>query len=79
MPVTGKSFAHGAGVSNIIPHIRTFKPTPTMTALEIAYGQGREARRLGRPDSENPHTEKLPPNDGKLADEWARGYGDTRK
>lgn len=80
MAVTGKSFSHSAGVSNVIPHIRKFKQTrDSMTALEVAYAQGKEARRLGRPDADNPHGEKLLPNTGQLAAEWARGYGDTRK
>jgi hypothetical protein len=79
MTVSKKSFAHSAGVSNAIQHIRQLKPTPTMSALEVAYMQGKEARRRGRPDAENPHADKPTPNDGKLAAEWARGYGDTRK
>lgn len=74
-----RGFRHSVGISNVIPHMRQFKPTPTMTALEVAYMQGKEARRLGRSDSDNPHGEKLLPNTGQLADEWARGYGDTRK
>jgi hypothetical protein len=79
MPVGKKTFAHAVGVSNVIPHIRRFKPTPAMSALDVAYMQGKEARRRGRGDAENPHADKHTPNDGKLADEWARGYGDTRK
>jgi hypothetical protein len=58
--------------------MKHFKPNPTMTPLEIAYFKGREARRLGRPESENPH-EYSEPNSGQQAAEWMRGYMDTRK
>lgn len=64
---------HSTGVTIAVPHSR-FAPTPTMTPLEIAFRKGQEAKRLGRP-AENPHTEKLVPNDGELAKEWDRGYG----
>lgn len=65
---------HSVGVSVLVPHSR-FTPTPTMKPLEIAYFKGLEARRLGRPAADNPHTDALLPNDGALAAEWMRGYG----
>jgi hypothetical protein len=64
---------HSIGVVVAVPH-SGFCPTPTMSPLEIAFYKGQEARRLGRP-AENPHTDKLAPNNGQLASEWDRGYG----
>lgn len=66
---------HGVGVSVALPHIKHFTPTPNMTPAEVAYGRGREARRKGRPDNENPYTA----NEEQLSAQWAKGYGDTSK
>lgn len=63
---------HTMGVTIAVPHTR-FTPTPTMKPLEIAFRKGAEAKRLGRPP-DNPHTDKLVPNDGQLAAEWLKGY-----
>lgn len=65
--------AHGIGISVALPHMKDFVPTPNMTPLEIAHGRGKEARRKGRPEAENPYDEET------LSAEWARGYGDTSK
>lgn len=66
--------AHSIGVTIAVPHKR-FTPTPTMSPLEIAYHKGAEAKRLGRPESDNPHGDKLNPNHGQLSAEWSKGYG----
>lgn len=63
---------HSLGVSVLVPH-SSFTPTPSMSPLYIAFHKGREAKRLGRP-ADNPHTDRLAPNVGALADEWDRGY-----
>jgi hypothetical protein len=63
---------HGIGVQLAVPHSR-FVPTPNMTPLQIAFNKGAEAKVLGRPN-ENPHTDKLSPNDGQLAAAWDKGY-----
>lgn len=65
--------AHTIGVHISVPHTR-FTPTPNMSPLTIAFHKGAEAKHLGRPASDNPHTDKLVPNDGQLASEWDRGY-----
>jgi hypothetical protein len=65
---------HQVGVLLLVPH-SSFTPTPTMTPLEIAFHKGRDAKRRGRP-AENPHTDFLAPNNGALAAEWDRGYGE---
>ena len=64
--------AHTMGVAFAVPH--AFIPTPNMTPLQIARGKGAEAKRLGHSDSENPHSEKLVPNEGQLSAEWIKGY-----
>ena len=64
---------HSTGVTIAVPH-SGFTPTPNMSPLEIAFKKGQEAKRLGRP-AENPHEDKLVPNEGQLAKEWDRGYG----
>lgn len=67
--------AHAIGVQIAVPHTR-FTPTPNMSPLKIAFEKGAEAKRLGRPN-ENPHADKLTPNNGQLAAEWDRGYGSS--
>lgn len=66
--------AHTIGVTVAVPHTR-FSPTPTMHPGDVAYSKGVEAKRLGRPASDNPYTDKLAPNNGQLSAEWNRGYG----
>lgn len=66
--------AHSLGVTIAVPHTK-FTPTPTMSPLEVAFRKGQEAKRLGRPSSDNPHAEFLTPNHGQLSAEWERGYG----
>lgn len=65
--------AHAIGVQIAVPH-STFVPTPSMPPLTIAFNKGAEAKRLGRPASDNPHTDKLSPNEGQLAEAWDKGY-----
>jgi hypothetical protein len=60
--------AHSIGVKICVPH-SSFTPTPNMTPLQIAHGQGREARRRGRDADENPYDE-----DSVLAAHWAKGH-----
>ena len=61
--------AQTMGIAFAVPH--AFIPTPGMTLLEIARAKGAEAKRLGHPNSENPH---LVPNEGQLSAEWIKGY-----
>lgn len=66
--------AHSMGVSLAVPH-SSFVPTPNMTPLQIARAKGAEAKRLGRRDSDNPHTDMLAsPSEGQLSEEWTKGY-----
>lgn len=66
--------AHSVRIALLVPHSR-FTPTPTMSPLKVAYYKGLEAKRLGRAEDENPHTDKLAPNNGALSAEWLKGFG----
>lgn len=67
--------SHQVRVALLVPH-SSFTPTPAMSPGEVAYFKGKEAKRLGRGTDENPHTEKLLPNNGVLAAQWMKGYGE---
>lgn len=66
--------AHQVRVALLVPH-SSFTPTPAMSPLEVAYFKGKEARRRGQGEDENPHTDQLLPNNGALAAHWMKGYG----
>lgn len=65
---------HQMRVAVLVPGAR-FVPTPSMSPLKIAFMQGRDMKRRGRPLTDNPYEGKLAPNDGQLAAEWLKGYG----
>lgn len=65
---------HQLRVAVLVPHAR-FVPTPSMSPLKIAFMQGRDMKRRGRPESDNPYGDRLAPNDGQLHAEWLKGYG----
>lgn len=67
--------AHGVGISICLPHMKNFNPPTSMTPIEVARGRGKEARRKGHPESENPYQ----PEEAGLSAEWVKGYGDTSK
>lgn len=61
---------HSIGVAAAVPHSKT-APTPSMLPLELAFHRGQEAKRLGRPSTDNPHEDSL----AGLSAEWEKGYG----
>jgi hypothetical protein len=65
------SFKHSAGISMAVQSLHNFTPTPNYTPAEIAYFKGLDARKRGRPESDN--TYDTQPN---LSAEWMRGYGE---
>lgn len=65
---------HTIGVNIAVPHKPTNVPVgSTMTPLETAFQQGKEAKRRGLA-AEHPFNDLLTPNDGHLVSEWMRGY-----
>lgn len=65
------SFKHAVGISMAVQSVHNFTPTPNLTPAEIAYFKGMEARRRGRPESDNTYEETQP----NLSAEWMRGFG----
>jgi hypothetical protein len=61
---------HSIGVTAAVPHSKT-APMLTIPPLELAFHKGQEAKRLGRPLTDNPHEDSLT----GLSAEWGRGYG----
>jgi hypothetical protein len=57
-----------AGVRVLVRQSK-FTPTPSMAAGKIAFHKGREARRLGKPETINPHDPA-----SALGQKWLEGY-----
>jgi hypothetical protein len=64
------NFKHAVGISMAVQSVHNFTPTPNYTPAEIAYFKGVDARRRGRPDSN-----EYPAEQENLSAEWERGYG----
>jgi hypothetical protein len=67
------NFKHAVGISMAVQSVHNFTPTPNYTPAEIAYFKGVDARRRGRPETDNDY----PDEQKNLSAEWMRGYGKT--
>lgn len=65
---------HQLRIAVLVPGAR-FVPTPSMSPLKIAFMQGRDVKRRGRSEADNPYGDKLAPNNGQLSAEWLKGFG----